>query len=42
MEKSYDTKVLNKLCKDPSVIITKADKSDPLVIMHKTDYDSKM
>ena len=42
MEKSYDTKILNKLRNDSSIIITKADKSNSLVIMNKTDYDSKI
>ena len=42
MEKSYDTKVLNKLRNDPSIIIPKADKSNSLVIMNNTDYDSKI
>ncbi|XP_065583937.1 uncharacterized protein LOC136042965, partial [Artemia franciscana] len=42
MEKSYDTKVLNKLRKDSSIIITKADKSNSIVIMNKTDYDGKI
>ena len=42
MEISYDTKVLNKLRKVSSIIITKADKSNSIVIMNKTDYDGKI
>ena len=37
MEKSYNAKVLNKLRNDSSILITKADKSNSLVIMNKTD-----
>ena len=38
----YDLKILSNLRKDSSIIITKADKSDSLVVMDTTDYDTKI
>jgi hypothetical protein len=38
----YDLKILSNLCKDSSIIITKADKSNSLVVTDKTDYETKI
>ena len=42
MEKSYDTKVLNKFSNDSPIISARANKSNALVIMNKTVNDSKI
>ncbi|XP_065578057.1 uncharacterized protein LOC136038689 [Artemia franciscana] len=41
-ENLQDIKILSNLRKDPSIIITKADKSNSLVVMNTTDYDNKI
>ena len=38
----HDIKILSNLRKDPSIIITKADKSNSLVVMGTTEYDNKI
>ena len=38
----HDIKILSNLRKDPSIIITKADKSNSFVVMNTTDYDNKI
>jgi hypothetical protein len=38
----YDIKILSNLRKNPSIIITKADKSNSLVVMDTTDYENKI
>ena len=38
----HDIKILSNLRKDPSIIITKADKSNSLVVMDTADYDNKI
>ena len=37
-----DMKILNNLRRDESIIITKADKGNILVVMDTKDYDSKL
>ena len=37
-----DLRILFYLRKDPSIIITKADKSNSLVVMDTKDYDTKI
>ena len=37
-----DLRILSNHRKDPSIIITKADKSDSLVVMDTKDYDTKI
>ena len=37
-----DLRILSNLRKDPSIIITKADKSSSLVVMDTKDYDTKI
>ena len=41
-EISHDMKILSNLRKDPSIIITKADKGNSLVVMDTLDYDNKI
>ena len=36
-----DLRILSNLHKDPSIIITKADKSNSLVVMDTKEYDTK-
>ena len=38
----HDLRILSNLCKDASIIVTKADKSNSLVVMDTTDYDTKI
>ena len=38
----HDIKILSNLRKNPSIIITKVDKSNSLVVMDTTDYDNKI
>ena len=37
-----DLRILFNFCKDPSIIVTKADKSNSLAVMDTTDYDTKI
>ena len=41
-KKLFKLKVLPNLCKDPSIITNKADKSNSIFIMDRTDYDNKI
>ena len=38
----HDVKILSNLRKDPSIIITKADKINSFVVMNTTDYDNEI
>ena len=38
----HDIKILSNLRKDPSIIITRVDKSNLFVVMNTPDYDNKI